>query len=621
MAGVNTDPVWENEVTQIEDPDYVDGGEYLPGGEAGKANMQAYQLARRTQYLKEGKNLAAAPAGTPGASALFTFFETILKSISLSDLENLLADAFSANLTELEAGSLTRKFPSPSVLRTWATKRVKLPDGATAVYAQDAFATADSWGGVNSVVDVSTESGWLRATWNGVGGYFQFHRTISGIGGKIAILRLKASATKRYQIMVDVGTNVVLSQPTLSLNPSVHVVLLPLNTIGVKVVTLDAPSSGEWIAMDWFWVGDYSYLPGSLSEEAARINNQLGDTTGVGVAASGTISLGAGGNYVAGETITIGGFVYTFRALVSELTAPGDVLIGAALGNSHENLSRAISRVSPSLYDASSGGTDPRYYTPAAYIHPLVSALMSGAIVNLTAILPGDFGNKIALSTSAPTKCIFSASTLTGGYSDFAAKASKAVAAASQGLDAKTSFVDADEILVLDSTSGKLKKRLTMANFKATLLAADGNTDAGKAVQANDSRLPIVGTFTPTVVASGGGEATYTTQYGQFVKIGKLVHVDINLAFSKNTLSGYVYIAGLPYNAKSATLYRASATISYHQGINVNANYQNIGGYIRFGASNITLVQNSFTNNAALITDTNLSASSVLIVSADYVID
>ena len=152
-------------------------------------------------------------------------------------------------------------------------------------------------------------------------------------------------------------------------------------------------------------------------------------------------------------------------------------------------------------------------------------------------------------------------------------------------------------------------------------LATDGNTDAGKAVQANDSRLPIVGTFTPTVIAISGGEATYTTQYGQYVKIGKLVHVDIHLNFNKNTLSGGIRISGLPYTPKSATLYRACANISYHQGINVNANYQNIGGYVTYGAPYIILVQNSFTYNAALITDTNLSASSVIIVSADYVID
>ena len=140
-------------------------------------------------------------------------------------------------------------------------------------------------------------------------------------------------------------------------------------------------------------------------------------------------------------------------------------------------------------------------------------------------------------------------------------------------------------------------------------------------MQANDSRLPVVGTFTPTVAAIGGGEATYTTQYGQYVKIGKLVHVDIVLSFNKNTLSGGIRISGLPYISKSATSYRASANISYHQGINVNANYQNIGGYITYGAPYIILVQNSFTNNTVLITDTNLSASSVIIVSADYVID
>lgn len=186
-----------------------------------------------------------------------------------------------------------------------------------------------------------------------------------------------------------------------------------------------------------------------------------------------------------------------------------------------------------------------------------------------------------------------------------------------------TATPSANAIPKADS-SGKLDSWISNASTTVNgkvQLATDGNTDAGKAVQANDSRLPIVGTFTPTVIAIDGGEATYTTQYGQYVKIGKLVHVDIHLNFNKNTLSGGIRISGLPYISKSATLYRASANIPYHQGINVNANYQNIGGYITYGSPNIILVQNSFTNNTVLITDTNLSASSVIIVSADYVID
>ena len=52
------------------------------------------------------------------------------------------------------------------------------------------------------------------------------------------------------------------------------------------------------------------------------------------------------------------------------------------------------------------------------------------------------------------------------------------------------------------------------------------------------------GTWTPSLNVS----ATYTTQSGIYVKVGRLVHVEWALAFNSLSGTGYPYVGGLPYN-------------------------------------------------------------------------
>lgn len=61
------------------------------------------------------------------------------------------------------------------------------------------------------------------------------------------------------------------------------------------------------------------------------------------------------------------------------------------------------------------------------------------------------------------------------------------------------------------------------------------------------------GTFTPTIVGStNAGTGTYTTQSGQYTKIGNLVFVTMTLAWSAHTGTGNILIEGLPYTASTS---------------------------------------------------------------------
>ena len=78
------------------------------------------------------------------------------------------------------------------------------------------------------------------------------------------------------------------------------------------------------------------------------------------------------------------------------------------------------------------------------------------------------------------------------------------------------------------------------------------------------------GTFTPTLAYSTAGNASfgYAAQVGHYVKVGDIVHFQLNIrlnAFTKGTGSGAVLVAGLPYTSHNTSGYAsAHVTISFY---------------------------------------------------------
>lgn len=61
------------------------------------------------------------------------------------------------------------------------------------------------------------------------------------------------------------------------------------------------------------------------------------------------------------------------------------------------------------------------------------------------------------------------------------------------------------------------------------------------------------GTFTPTINGSTPGITTYSSQLGYYVKIGKLVFVQIQIGYSATTGTGDVVFGGLPFTIQNLT--------------------------------------------------------------------
>lgn len=129
---------------------------------------------------------------------------------------------------------------------------------------------------------------------------------------------------------------------------------------------------------------DSTLLPGMVDWDAAA-----GTLTGSGV-------------FSDGETVTIGGKVYTMQAVLTNVD--GNVLIGANLAASLANLRAAINL-------AAGGGTT---YAAATTLHPTVSATSDATTLVVTAKTMGVGGNAIT-TTDTAANANWGGGTLAGG--------------------------------------------------------------------------------------------------------------------------------------------------------------------------------------------------------------
>ncbi len=131
------------------------------------------------------------------------------------------------------------------------------------------------------------------------------------------------------------------------------------------------------------------------------------------------------------------------------------------------------------------------------------------------------------------------------------------------------------------------------------------------------------GTFTPVLggATSESGQ-TYSTQQGNYVKIGSLVHVGIYMQFSnKGTITGNLVVKGLPFAGGGGSFTHA-ATIGYMT--NMAAGTKNpkngILGYVAAADSRILMYAvNDFVSvNPTPMDGTDVNNTTQLVISATY---
>lgn len=103
---------------------------------------------------------------------------------------------------------------------------------------------------------------------------------------------------------------------------------------------------------------------------------------------------------------------------------------------------------------------------------------------------------------------------------------------------------------VLSSCTGYAQSALTgLGTGVSTALGNNANAVGGFPT------LVASTTFTPVFTSSGGGTATYSTQTGNYVRIGNLLYFNIILALTGLPSAGNVTITGLPVTAAQYSVF------------------------------------------------------------------
>jgi hypothetical protein len=97
------------------------------------------------------------------------------------------------------------------------------------------------------------------------------------------------------------------------------------------------------------------------------------------------------------------------------------------------------------------------------------------------------------------------------------------------------------------------------------------------------------GSFTPTIISSGGGTPTYTTQVGRYIKIGRLVVGSgrVTLATKGTLAAGDVLIDDLPFTSDATADVFGALVIPYVQSLATSVSA--IGGHVNTGGATASL--------------------------------
>lgn len=294
-----------------------------------------------------------------------------------------------ATAAEIVTGTDTGRAVTPGDLKSalaldgmWLPCRSKMPDGdASPAYAQDAWANTDGWDS-DGKANLVASGGTMKATANAAA--FYIYREGTTWNGKTLVIRARAS--KAGTLAVKAGSAVIQNLP-ISSDYAVFAVRIPLYSGTWYLLLAQSGTIGDWFEIDWIWVGVYSYLVGTLSEEAAGISNQLANAGGYATKAQATLT-STGTAPSDGDTVTIAGKSYMFKTVLG--TTEGQILIGASAAAALDNLKAGVN---------STGVSAVQY---CATQNALVEATTNSDTTQLfEARTAGLLGNQIAIAESS----------------------------------------------------------------------------------------------------------------------------------------------------------------------------------------------------------------------------
>jgi len=160
----------------------------------------------------------------------------------------------------------------------------------------------------------------------------------------------------------------------------------------------------------------------------------------------------------------------------------------------------------------------------------------------------------------------------------------------------------------------------TTKNTNDVIQAAFFN-DPQAEIVAIETQLLTTGTWTTTLVSSGGGTPTYTNATGFYLRKGSEVTISgiLTLATLGTLASGNLTITGLPFTSKNVAGCYASVNVPYW--LNFTSSLIHIGGYIAPNTATIVLTKTTAAaTGTTTLTQADLAGTSEFIFTATYLI-
>jgi hypothetical protein len=346
-----------------------------------------------------------------------------------------------------------------------------------------------------------------------------------------------------------------------------------------------------------FYNGNFAVDNGVLFVDA--VNNRIGVNT-----TAPTVPLHVSGDGRVTENLTVG------KQLVGGI---GAMLDGGAQNWNDSSNARSGSGYSILLGSASNGpGNGGKYYHPFSFEY-----ISKDGTGNMT-----QFAIPYAVDLDA-TNALAMRSRFSGAWTSW-------VGFVEQPLGTTGITVNSTGLVGINNTSpasrldvvgnAQVTGRLTLAGSTAGVAFPASFTDTASANVLDDYEE---GTFTPTISYEGssGVTTTYTTQLGNYTKIGNRVFFNIYVVFrpSSNSVTSAatmtVRIAGLPFAQRTG--YYAAVDIGYRSGWSSTVASKPHGAYMQPEEAAILLIKENLTNVVSLA-DTLITDNAVM-VSGHYI--
>jgi len=127
------------------------------------------------------------------------------------------------------------------------------------------------------------------------------------------------------------------------------------------------------------------------------------------------------------------------------------------------------------------------------------------------------------------------------------------------------------------------------------------------------------GTWTPNFKQGSNSPAAYSTQYGYYIKVGRVVHANAFLVVNGlGSMSGALLLDGLPYTVANQSNNYSTLSVGYYEGLNLPTANTNLHGYATPNQVYCNMRIGNSTSASTSITAAQLSADGGMIISVTY---